>query len=267
MSARPRNAPLVVAIGGSDPSSGAGIQADLSSLEELGVRAMTVVTAVTVQTGLGVEDCRALSPGLVARQLEVLLETFPVKVLKCGLLPSAGVARAMAVIMKKAGLPLVLDPVLKPSAGGRLTGPGVAAAIARDLLPITSVVTANIDEASVLGGGPVVDVGEMKLSAARLAEAGAGAVVVTGGDLPGRPVDVCLVGGRLKVMGAARLRPRYKMHGTGCAFASAIAAGLARGLGAERSIRLARAHVRSLIRRATPVPGSAVLLRQPRHRP
>src|SRR5262245_24620081 len=135
--------PLVVAIAGFDPSCGAGLVADARSIEAMGALPLAVATAITVQSGSGVRASKALAPAEVTAQLDELLRRLPVAAVKIGQVPNAAVARAIGERLAKAKLPLVLDPVLTASGGGRLAAPGTAKAIVSHLLPLATLVTVN----------------------------------------------------------------------------------------------------------------------------
>jgi hydroxymethylpyrimidine kinase/phosphomethylpyrimidine kinase len=243
--------PFVVAIAGFDPSCGAGVVADARSIEAMGAMPLAVVTATTVQAGRGVKAFRPVAPAHVLAQLDELLKRLPVAAVKIGQVPSAACARALAGVLRRAGLqgvPLVLDPVLVATGGASLAGRGTAAAIATSLLPLAALVTVNLAEAGVLAGFRVSDLEGMKRAARVLADKGAGAVLVKGGHLPGDPVDLLRFGGRHILLRSTRIPG--SMHGTGCALASAVAARLACGDDLVPAVRAARVHVRRLLRGA-----------------
>jgi hydroxymethylpyrimidine/phosphomethylpyrimidine kinase len=243
-----KRAPFVVAIAGLDPSCGAGLVADARSIEAMGALPLAVATAVTVQSGSGVRSSKALSPAEVGAQLDELLRSLPVAAVKIGQIPNAAVAKAVARRLAAAGLPLVLDPVLVASGGGRLAAAGTLQAIVSSLVPLASLVTVNLAEASALTGRRVTNLASMREAAAAIEAMGARAVLVKGGHLRGDPIDVLRRDGRTKELEAARLAG--SMHGTGCALASAVAARLACGDGVEVAVKKARDHVRALIRGA-----------------
>lgn len=237
--------PFVVAIAGFDPSCGAGVVADARSIEAMGAMPLAVVTATTVQAGRGVKGYRPVAPAHVLAQLDELLKRLPVAAVKIGQVPSAACARALSGALGRAGLPLVLDPVLVATGGASLAVRGTAAAIADSLLPLATLVTVNLAEAAVLAGLRVADLEGMKRAARVLLEKGAGAVLVKGGHLPGDPVDLLHHGGRDLLLRSKRIPG--SMHGTGCALASAVAARLACGDDLVPAVRAARAHVRRLL--------------------
>jgi len=235
----------VVAIGGFDPSCGAGVVADARSIEAMGAVPLAVATALTVQSGSGVRSSSAVRPALVVAQLEELLRHLPVRAIKIGQVPSGGVARALARSLSGSALPLVLDPVLRATGGGELASASAVSAIARHLVPLSTLLTVNLREASVLTGRRVTSIASMERAAVDLAELGARAVLVKGGHLSGDPLDVLLAGGDHIVLRSRRIAA--SMHGTGCALASAVAARLACGDELEIAVRRGREHVRRLL--------------------
>ncbi|MFN2424927.1 MAG: hydroxymethylpyrimidine/phosphomethylpyrimidine kinase [Candidatus Binatia bacterium] len=257
MSARRR--PFVVAIGGFDPSCGAGVVADVRSIEAMGAMPAAVVTAITIQSGTGVRGYAPVPAARVLAQLDELLERLPVAAVKIGQVPSVAVARALARRLADTGLLVVLDPVLVASGGGSLAARGVAGAVLAGLVPLSALVTVNLAEAAVLCGRPVKSIAGMRDAAARIEERGARAVLVKGGHLRGDPVDVLREGGKDLLLRSRRIQG--SMHGTGCALASAVAARLACGDDLDKAVRGARDHVRRLLRGA--VKAGAGRLRAP----
>lgn len=243
-----KRAPFVVTIAGFDPSCGAGLVADARSIEAMGALPLAVATAITVQSGSGVRASRALPPRQVAAQLDELLGNLPVAAVKIGQVPNEAVARILARRLASARLPVVLDPVLVASGGGRLATAAALRTIALKLVPLASLVTVNLAEAAALTGRNVTGLTGMREAAAAIEARGAGAVLVKGGHLRGDPVDVLRVDGREKLLRAARIPG--SMHGTGCALASAAAARLALGDDVETAVKKAREHVRKLLRGA-----------------
>ena len=241
-----RETPVVLAVGGSDPTCGAGVQSDLRTLEAFGVQPATVVTAITVQDGSRVHCFEAVGVGLVGAQLDRIAQALPVAVVKCGMLARAAIVAAVARRVGRWGVPLVVDPVLAASGGEPLGERRLAHALIERLFPLATVVTANLAEAERLSGMPVRDPAEMAAAARALADLGAAAVVIKGGHLDGDPIDVLWDGRRILRFPGARIQAR-DLHGSGCAFASALAAGLARRRALARSVAEAGAHVRMLI--------------------
>ncbi|MBI5503393.1 MAG: hydroxymethylpyrimidine/phosphomethylpyrimidine kinase [Deltaproteobacteria bacterium] len=237
--------PFVLAIGGFDPSCGAGVGADVRTFDCYGVAPLAVVTALTIQAGTGVKRVHATAAAVVEAQLAELLAHFAIAAVKIGQIPSAATARLLRRRLVELGAPVVLDPVLRASGGGRLASDAAEQAIARSLVPVATLLTVNLDEARVLAGRRVRSLHDMHEAAAMLAERGARAVLVKGGHMQGDPVDVLWHRGRVRELRGRRLTG--SMHGTGCALASAAAAMLAGGATIEEAVVEARAHVRRLI--------------------
>jgi hydroxymethylpyrimidine/phosphomethylpyrimidine kinase len=235
----------VLAIGGSDPTCGAGIQSDVRTLDGFGVQPASVVTAVTAQDGRHVERCEAVAARLVAAQLDRVAAALPIAVVKCGMLATAGIVEVVARRAARWRLPLVLDPVMAASGGEPLLDTRASRAVVARLLPLATVVTANLAEAERLAGLPVRDLRGMTAAARTIARLGPEAVVVKGGHLGGEAVDVLWDGRRIRRFSGPRIG--RDLHGSGCAFASALAAGLALGWPLGRSVEAAGAHVRTLL--------------------
>ena len=222
--------PTILAISGLDPCAGAGLLADARVAAELGVRLVGVVTATTVQDTTGVRAVRAALAKIVREQLRALLADVEVDVVKIGMLGDERVGVAVARILLDARAPIVWDPVLAPTRGGVPLFNGDPARVARDLLPQARIVTPNLAEASVLAGLPVGTIADMRRAAKTLREAGARAVLVKGGHLPGpRALDLLSDGDAVTVLEGERI-DAGPVHGTGCVLSTALACGLATGL-------------------------------------
>ncbi len=238
--------PLLLTIAGSDPSGGAGLQGDLKVFLRFGVSGAAVPTAVTVQSTSGVRSVNPLPAPLVAAQLAALLADVRPAAVKVGLLGRGAtveaVARALSPLARR-GTPIVLDPVLAASSGLRLLPRSAVPALVRRLLPLATLVTPNLAEAAELAGLPVADVRRHPLETAQvLLQAGARAVLLKGGHLPGpRATDLLVTPGRATFLSLPRRHGRRRVHGTGCALASAIAALLARGRTLEQAVEGAKA--------------------------
>jgi hydroxymethylpyrimidine/phosphomethylpyrimidine kinase len=248
----------VLSIAGSDPSGGAGVQGDLKTFAALGVWGCAVPTALTAQSTVGVFDMWPVPPEAIARQLDVLLDDVDVAAIKIGMLGTAGAVRAVTgVIRRYAPRHVVLDPVLRASAGGvagaaLLDADGLAA-LRDELLPLVDLVTPNAAEAGALLGAAVPrDVNDATRIAQGLLALGARAVLVTGGHLddPAACTDVLADGGGVRLLRGPRV-PGAGAHGTGCALSSAIAALLARGRTLPDACAEAQAFVAHGIRAAS----------------
>ena len=222
--------PVVLSIAGSDPSGGAGIQADLKTFSALGAYGTTVITALTAQSTLGVTGIHAVPPAFVRQQLDTLVADVRVDAIKIGMLGDAATVRAVAGFLgDHPGLaPVVLDPVMVSTSGARLLAEEAEQAIG-DLLPHACVLTPNIPEAAVLlAEGPATSTDGLLRQASALRARGARAVLVKGGHLTGHDAtDVWIDDDGEHLLGARRV-PTANTHGTGCSLSSAIAALLPR---------------------------------------
>jgi len=221
--------------------AGAGIQADLKTFAALGVYGASVVTAVTAQNTIGVAAIFPLAPEAVAAQLEAVAQDLPFRAVKTGMLATGEIVEIVAKKVGQFRLPnLVVDPVMAAHDGTPLLDSQGVEALRRLLLPLATVVTPNLQEAAMLIGHPVRTRDEMEEAARQIASMGPRVVVVKGGHLEREEaVDVVFHDGRVRLLVAPRLEG-VAAHGTGCVFASAIAAGLAQGLGVWEAVRRAK---------------------------
>jgi len=248
--------PVVLTIAGFDPGSGAGITADIKTIAAHGCYGVACITALTVQSTAGVRRVETVDSGLVAETLAELAADVEVAAVHIGMLGSGKVVRTVADLLAEHKLPnIVLDPILKSSSGADLLDAAGARWLAEKLIPLATVVTPNIDEASALTGLPVTDPEEMRTAARKLHEMGASAVVVTGGHLE-KAIDLLSFTGNRgieqELFKSARLRSN-STHGTGCAFATSVACHLAMGRGLPEAVLLAKAYVAAAISNAHPL--------------
>jgi|SRR5579871_667666 len=258
-----RTPPVVLSIAGYDPSSGAGITADIKTAAALGCYAITCVTAVTTQNTTGVFGVEALQPGLVDNILELLPGDFDIAAVRIGMLGSTEVAAEVGAFLDCHTLPnVVLDPVIRSSSGTPLLDER-GLYVLRQILPLCDVITPNIAEAAILAGSePMAEnqnwdasLPEIRRLAAGLHNLGAEAVVITGGHL--NPANDFLSQRRSEqiqetVFPGERIDSR-STHGTGCAFATALACRLALGDDLGQAVRSAKAYVRKAIETAYPL--------------
>jgi hydroxymethylpyrimidine/phosphomethylpyrimidine kinase len=243
-------------IAGSDPSGGAGLQADLKTFSELRVYGMAVVTAITVQNTLGVSDVGEVSTRLVEEQLASLLSDIPPDATKTGMLLTAGVVRAVAEKAKQFQVRnLVVDPVMISSSGTRLMQPDAVTAFQRDLLPLAFLVTPNIDEASELTQKSIRTIAEMEQAARSIHDMGAKNVLIKGGHLEDDEVTDVLFDGREIVNFRAPRVPAQHTHGTGCVLSAAITAHLALGRPLKEAVDLGKQFVTKAIRNGLQIGG------------
>ena len=241
-------------IAGSDPSGGAGLQADIKTVTALGGYAMTAVTALTVQNTQGVADVVATPAPLISAQIRSVVDDIGADVIKIGMIPNTDAAQAIAGLLENelAGIPVVLDPVLTATSGDALAGHGVASVIREVFLPRAAVATPNtIELAALTGVNPISDVDEMVDAGRRLiGETGLRAVVLKGGHLPSDcVVDVLLTADRAIRFDGERIAST-STHGTGCTLASAIATCLAQSAPLEAAVETAICYVKRAIETA-----------------
>ncbi len=220
----------VATIAGSDPSGGAGLQADLRVFTLLGAFGQTVITGLTVQNSLGVKYWEAVSPTLVADQLEALFEDFTPVAVKTGMLGKAEIIIAVAEVLAKYRPLLVVDPVMLAKGGEALLLPEAVSALKEKLFPLARVITPNLPEAEALLGEKVLP-GEEEKACKELLSLGPRAVVLKGGHAEGEVVrDFVFDGQELIELSAPRVLAEKIGHGTGCTFSAALTVYLAKGL-------------------------------------
>src|SRR5678815_509727 len=248
--------PVVLTIAGFDPSSGAGVTADVKTIAAHGCYGVSCITALTVQSTAGVRRVEPVSPEIISATLSELLTDVEVAAVHVGMLASSRVVKAVADFLEQSNLPnIVLDPILKSSSGKDLLDAPGRELLRKRLLPMCSVVTPNIDEAAVLTGLPVTDPNQMREAAQVLHGMGAPAVVVTGGHLD-KAIDLLSFRTRKSIEQELFKSERQKSnstHGTGCAFATAMACHLALGRGLPEAVLLAKAYVQAAIANAHPL--------------
>lgn len=218
--------PNVLSVAGSDPSGGAGIQADLKTFAACGAYGMAVVTALTAQSTVGVFGVHLVPAGFVAAQIDAVFDDISVDAVKIGMLADADIVDAVADSLARWRPPVVvLDPVMVAKSGDRLLAPEAVEALKARLLPVADLITPNVDEAAdLLGVAPAGDVDEMVLQARALVDSGARRVLLKGGHLGGpRSTDVLVTEAGHCLLDAERVATSGD-HGTGCTLSSAIAA-------------------------------------------
>jgi len=252
--------PVVLTIAGFDPSSGAGVTADIKTIAAHGCYGVACITAMTVQSTRGVRRLEPVDPALITDTLEELAADIEVAAVHIGMLATAKVVRAVADFLEKpkgqSRLPnVVLDPILRSSSGLDLLDTGGTKLMVERLIPLAQVITPNVDEAAAITGLKVTNLEEMKAAAAKLHQMGATAVVITGGHLD-KAVDLLSFptkrGLEHEVFKAERQRSN-STHGTGCAFATAMACHLALDRGLAEAALLAKTYVTAAISNGHPL--------------
>jgi hydroxymethylpyrimidine/phosphomethylpyrimidine kinase len=247
---------IVLTIAGFDPSSGAGVTADIKTIAAHGCYGVACITAMTVQSTAGVRRVDPCDPALVTDTLEELASDIKIDAVHIGMLGSGKVAKSLAGFLGRKKLPnVVLDPILKASSGTDLLDKEGTRVLSSELLPLAAVVTPNVDEAAVLTGLPVTNPDQMRSAAVKLHEMGAESVVITGGDLE-RAIDLLSFqtkrGVQQEVFKSERQRSN-STHGTGCAFATAMACHLGLDRGLPEAVLLAKAYVSAAIAKGQPL--------------
>jgi hydroxymethylpyrimidine/phosphomethylpyrimidine kinase len=238
---------IALTIAGSDPSGGAGIQADLKTFHQFGVYGEAVIALITVQNTVRVSRVEVLDASLVIEQIAAVIEDIPPGAGKTGALGSAAVVAAVAQAASGFGFPLVVDPVMVSKHGLPLLDEEAAQAMRELLLPRAFLITPNVPEAEALTGLAIRTPLDMRRAAARLREMGAGAALIKGGHMEGDATDLLYAGEEFREFPAARVDTRHT-HGTGCTLSAAIVAGLARGWGLDAAVERAKRFVDEAIR-------------------
>ena len=264
----PEKPPIVLTIAGFDPSSGAGVTADIKTIAAHGCYGVACITALTVQSTSGVKRVEAVDAAVVSETLEELAVDMEIAAVHIGMLGSSKVVKAVVEFLSgqpgnrssersgRARLPhIVLDPVLKSSSGAELLDAAGTKLLVEKLIPLADVVTPNIDEAAAITGLKVQDLDGMKAASAKLHSMGASAVVITGGHLE-KAIDLLSFttkrGTEQEVFKAERQRSN-STHGTGCAFATAMACHLALDRGLAEAALLAKTYVTAAIANGHPL--------------
>lgn len=237
----------VLTIAGSDCSGGAGIQADLKTIEAHGLYGMSAVTALTAQNTTGVFGVHPVPPEFVARQIDCVFADIRPDAVKLGMLFDAGIIRAAADRLREHGAQnIVLDPVMISTSGHSLLAPDAVRALNAELLPLCTVVTPNLAEAAVLSGKPVETRRQMEQAARQIANRANCAVLLKGGHLTDCADDLLLADDDPHWLTAPHI-DNANTHGTGCTLSSAIACGLAQGYSLSESTARAKRYLTACI--------------------
>ncbi len=241
-------------IAGSDPSGGAGLQADLKAFQRFGVYGMAAPTLLTVQNTLGVRRVELLPPQFVYEEIAAIAQDLPVHAAKTGALGSAAIIAKVAEAVERFGIqPLVVDPVMVAKSGDPLLDPSAVSTLVEGLFPLATLITPNRMEAEALLGRPIRDLEEAEEAALSLLDLGPKAVLLKGGHLEGaESVDLLATRQGLKPFPAPRI-PTRNTHGTGCTLSAAIAALLALGKPLEEAVAEAKAYLTRALMTAPPL--------------
>jgi hydroxymethylpyrimidine/phosphomethylpyrimidine kinase len=240
----------VLAIGGSDSSGGAGVQADIKTITLLGGYAASAITAVTVQDTHGVHAIHPIPPDLVIAQARAVLDDIGADAIKTGMLGSNAMVEALADLFAGAIVPIVIDPVMAATTGAALLDENAIEALRTRLIPLAALLTPNAPEAERLTGLVVATTDDLRRAGEALLAMGARAVLMKGGHVAGESViDVLMTPTGETLFTSDRIAARHS-HGTGCTLGSACATGLAQGLGLNAAVERAHAFVAEAIRQA-----------------
>ncbi len=235
----------VLTIAGSDSSGGAGIQADIKTIESYGLFATSAITAITAQNTCGVAAAQDIDPDVVAAQIDAVFQDIRPDAVKIGMVSSANIISVVAERLAFwDALNIVVDPVMVATSGARLIEPDAIEALLKKLLPLATVVTPNIPEAEVLCGFPIENDSDAEHAGRKIASGIAGSALIKGGHRDGGADDLLVTEeGDLVWLRAERIAT-HNTHGTGCTLSSAIACGLAQGDNIEHAVRRAKGFVR-----------------------
>lgn len=237
-------------IAGSDSGAGAGIQADLKTFAALGVYGTSAITAITAQNTVSVTAVLALTPRLVAAQIDAVIGDIGSHALKTGMLANAAIIDIVSQKIREHRLKnIVVDPVMVATSGDLLIKKNAVATLRKRLLPLATIVTPNIPEAEELTGMKLRSANDIEKTAQMIVEMGASCVVIKGGHRSGPAADLFYDGKRFTVLKAPRIRTK-NTHGTGCTFSAAIAAYLARGEKLDHAVALAKQFITLALRRS-----------------
>ena len=220
----------VLIIAGSDSGGGAGIQADIKTVTALGGYAATAITAITAQNTRGVHGVHPVPLQMIEAQARAVLSDIGADVIKTGMLGDAAVVSLVARLLAESGLPAVIDPVMVAKGGANLLDASAVSEVRDQLIPLADLLTPNVPEAEALTGLSIANLDDQRRAGHALLEAGAKAVLMKGGHVPGeRVVDLLMTPDGETAFEGERIATRHT-HGTGCTLASACATGLAQGL-------------------------------------
>ncbi|MEP3638701.1 MAG: bifunctional hydroxymethylpyrimidine kinase/phosphomethylpyrimidine kinase [Paracoccaceae bacterium] len=243
--------PNVLSIAGSDPSGGAGIQADIKAISANGAFAMAALTALTAQNTQGVSGIHLVPPEFVEHQINAVFDDIRVDAVKIGMIANAEIALAVKRAVSGRDVPVILDPVMIAKGGAPLLQPDAVAVLRDALLPLATVLTPNLPEAAhLLGAEPARTRAAMETQGRALCALGPGAVLMKGGHLDGDDSPDCLVTPDAATWFDAPRIPTRNTHGTGCTLSSALAAQMAQSGDIQSAVRAAKSYVADAVAQA-----------------
>ncbi|SHG37721.1 hydroxymethylpyrimidine/phosphomethylpyrimidine kinase [Thermosyntropha lipolytica DSM 11003] len=251
----------ILTIAGFDPSGGAGIIADLKTISSLGGYGISVVTAITAQNTSRITAIEKVSPLMVQKQLEAIVQDFHLDGIKIGMLYDREIIKTVAAFLQtlKSSTPVVLDPVLLSTSGSPLLKEEAIAVMKAELFPCCTAITPNLPEAESLSGITIKNIADMEKAALELLKYHPRWVIVKGGHLEGEPVDIAVNGKEFYHFSGQRLT-RKEIRGTGCTFSSALTFYLARGLAMKEAVSRTKAYMeKAIIKSFRPGQGHHVL--------
>ena len=264
LSHKEREKPIVLTIAGFDPSSGAGLTADIRTFENIGIYGLAVCTAVTIQNAEKVAEWMPISKDYIEKQMEILFNSYKIKVVKTGMLPNADVIKIIADFKNKYGFDLIVDPVTISSSGKRLANIGVEEAMKDVLFPITTIITPNKHEAEYFSNKTITDIFSVEEVAKEISKLGAENVIIKGGHIGENENTVI---DYLYTKEFFRFYPRERVitdknanvHGTGCVFSSLIAGFYAHGYNVEEAILFSEDYMEDYFKKIIPMKAGMVL--------
>lgn len=243
----------VLSIAGSDPSGGAGIQADLKTFQALGAYGMAVPAALTIQSSRGVANTSIIPAHIIQQQLEILISDIRPDSIKTGMLLTKQAVDAVANVVRAYRIKkLVIDPVIRSSSGKPLLKPDAVSSLKKHLFPLAMVITPNIPEAEVLTGMRINTDKDMDFAAGTLLDMGPSQVLIKGGHRASGVAIDTLYGGKT-VLSFSTRRRKGEFHGTGCMLSSAIAVFIAQGFPVEKAVENAKQFVDTMLKTAKPM--------------
>jgi hydroxymethylpyrimidine/phosphomethylpyrimidine kinase len=242
-------AAVALSIAGSDPSGGAGIQADLKTFHQFGVYGEAVITLITVQNTHALSRVEPLKADLDIAQIQAVVSDIPPQAAKTGALGTPEIVERVAELARTFSFPLVVDPVMISKQGARLISPRAEQLLKSKLMPSAFLLTPNLPEAEALSGMKIYTEADAIAAAERLRDFGCKHVLVKGGHRAGEPADLLCGPGLLDVFSGTRVESRHT-HGTGCTYSAAITAGLALGLELCTAIQGAKSFIQAAIENA-----------------